>query len=76
MVLSGIAASSGVAFNYSALSLAPVVVVAPVSSVSPLISLSLAYVFLKQLERITLRIWIGACLVVGGVILVTLGSAG
>ena len=76
LVLSGIAASSGVTFNYSALSLAPVVVVAPVSSVSPLISLGLAYVFLKQLERITLRIWIGASLVVGGVMLVTLGSAG
>ena len=75
LVLSGIAASSGVAFNYSALSLAPVVVVAPVSSVSPLISLSLAHIFLQQLERITLRIWIGAFLVVAGVILVTLGSA-
>lgn len=74
MVLAGFAASSGVAFSFSALSRAPVVVVAPISSVTPLISLALAHVFLQRLERITLRIWLGALLVVAGVILVTLGS--
>ncbi|MBI4198099.1 MAG: DMT family transporter [Chloroflexi bacterium] len=75
MALAGFAASMGVAFNYTALSLAPVVVVAPISAASPLISLTLANLFLHRLERITLRIWLGAVLVVGGVILVVLGTA-
>lgn len=75
IALSGLAASSGVGFNYTALSLAPVVVVAPVSSITPLISLVLAHLFLQRLERITLRIWLGAALVVAGVVLVVLGTA-
>lgn len=74
MILAGFAASAGVAFSFSALSHAPVVVVAPVSSVTPLISLALAHIFLQRLERITRRTWLGALLVVAGVILVTLGS--
>jgi drug/metabolite transporter (DMT)-like permease len=76
MALAGLTASAGVGFNYSALGLAPVVIVAPVSATSPLISLALAIFFLQRLERITLRIWIGASLIVGGVILVTMGSVG
>ena len=75
MALAGLSASAGVAFNFSALGLAPVVVVAPVTSVTPLISLGLAHIFLQRLERITLRIWMGAALVVAGVILITLGAA-
>ncbi|MBI4340263.1 MAG: DMT family transporter [Chloroflexi bacterium] len=74
MAVAGLAASSGVAFSYIALSKAPLVVVAPITAVSPLVSLALAQVFLHQLERITWRIWLGAVLVVGGVILVTMGS--
>lgn len=74
MTLAGFSAAGGVAFNYSALSLAPVVVVSPVTAASPLISLLLANLFLQHMERITLRLWIGAALVVGGVILVVLGS--
>jgi len=75
MALAGLTASVGVGFNYSALGIAPVVIVAPVSAASPLISLALAHLFLQRLEKITFRIWMGTLLVVGGVILVTLGSA-
>lgn len=74
MILSGFAASAGVAFSFSALRLAPVVIVAPISSVTPLISLALAHIFLRSLEKITRRTWLGALLVVAGIILVTLGS--
>jgi drug/metabolite transporter (DMT)-like permease len=74
MVLAGLSASAGVGFNYSALGLAPVVIVAPVSAGAPLISLFLAHIFLQRLEKVTLRIWLGAMLVVAGVIMVTLGS--
>ena len=75
MALAGLSASAGVAFNFSALSLAPVVVVAPVTSITPLVSLGLAHIFLQRQERITPRIWAGAALVVVGVILITLGAA-
>lgn len=74
MVLAGVTSSAGVAFNLFALSLAPVVIVSPVSAASPLVSLAIAHLFLQRLERVTLRIWIGAALVVAGVILITIGS--
>lgn len=73
--LAGLCASAGVALSYSALSMAPVVVVAPVTAINPLVSLGLAHLFLQRLERITARIWAGAGLVVVGVVLVTLGTA-
>ena len=74
LTLSGIASSAGVTFLYSALELAPIVVVAPVSSVTPLISLGLAHIFLKSMESITTKTWVGAILVVSGVTLITIGS--
>ena len=73
LALAGMSAGLGVSANYSALSLAPVVVVAPITSINPLITLILAYVVLRKLERITLRVIMGAILVVLGVILITLG---
>ncbi len=74
LTLSGIASSAGVTFLYSALELAPIVVVAPVSSVTPLISLGLAHIFLPSMESIATKTWIGASLVVFGVTLITIGS--
>ena len=74
MALSGISASAGVTLNMVALSMAPIVIVSPVSSITPLISLGLAYLFLRRLERLTIRTWIGATIVVAGVISITLGS--
>ncbi len=74
LTLSGIASSAGVTLLYSALELAPIVVVAPVSSVTPLISLGLAHIFLTRMESITTKTWVGAILVVSGVTLITIGS--
>ncbi|MEE8442947.1 MAG: DMT family transporter [Dehalococcoidia bacterium] len=75
MALAGVASSAGAAFNLLSLNLAPVVIASPVSATSPLISLTLAHFFLRRIERVTPRIWLGAALVVIGVILITLGSA-
>ena len=74
MALAGIASSAGAAFNLFSLNLAPVIIASPVSATSPLISLTLAHFFLRRIERVTPRIWLGAALVVAGVILITLGS--
>ena len=75
MTLAGVSATAGATFNLFALSLAPVVIVSPVSAVNPLISLGLAHLFLQRLERITFRIWIGAAMAVTGVIIITFNSA-
>ncbi|MFH1140149.1 MAG: DMT family transporter [Chloroflexota bacterium] len=74
IALAGLLASGGVAATFYALSLAPLVVVSPIAAANPLVSLALAHFFLQQLEKVTLRIWIGAGLVVAGVVLVVLGS--
>ena len=73
--LAGVASSAGVLFMFTALSLAPVVVVSPVASVTPLFALVFTHLFLQRLERVTLRIVIGTLLVVFGVALVTIGNA-
>ena len=75
IALAGILASFGVASVFYALSLAPLVVVSPLVAANPLVSLALAHFFLQRLERVTLRIWIGAGLVVLGIVLVTLGAS-
>ena len=74
MALAGLTSSTGVVFAFSALSLAPVVVVSPVVAVNPLISLGLGHRFLHRVEKVTLRIWMGAALVVAGVIFIALDS--
>ena len=75
IALAGLLAASGVAASFYALSLAPLVVVSPIAAANPLVSLALAHFFLHRLERVTLRIWIGAGLVVAGVVLVALGAS-
>ena len=72
--LAGMASSGGVLFMFTALSHAPVVVVSPVASVTPLFSLLFTHIFLQRLERVTLRIIAGTLLVVLGVAVVTLGN--
>ena len=51
-----------------------VVVISPSRVRKPLITLVLAWVLLRQMERITLPLVIGALLVVGGVALVAIGN--
>ena len=74
VLLSGILASLGFLCLFIALSKAPVVVVAPVSAVSPLMSVALSQIFLRSLERATWRTVLGALLIVIGVAFVLLGS--
>ena len=75
IALAGVFSSLGVLFLFLALDRAPVVVVAPVAATNPLLAIVFSIFFLRTLERVTLRIVIGALLVVGGVALVVLGRA-
>lgn len=72
--LSGLSSAIGVASLYLALERAPVVVVSPISGANPLAAILMTHIFLKRLERVSLRTVAGAILVVSGVALVTIGS--
>ena len=72
--LSGLSAGAAVISLYYALQWSDVVIVAPIVSANPLITLVLAQVFISRLERITRAVVYGAALVVGGVIVVVVGS--
>lgn len=72
--LSGLCSGSAIIALAFGLQKGDVVVVSPIVSVSPLITLLIAWVLLRQLERITLTLAFGALIVVGGVALVTVGG--
>ncbi|PKB70235.1 MAG: hypothetical protein BZY77_00975 [SAR202 cluster bacterium Io17-Chloro-G5] len=74
VALAGIASGIAVISLYFAVQRADVVVISPIVSSSPLITLFLAHVFLARLERITKRLLFGALLTVGGVVLVVIGN--
>ena len=71
---SGVAAGVGVTSMYTGLKWAPVVVVSPVTAIHPLLAIGLSYFFLQHMERVTWRILLGALLVVGGVVMITLSQ--
>jgi drug/metabolite transporter (DMT)-like permease len=73
ILFSGLSAILGYCANVLALSLLPVVVVAPISATYPLVTVFLVRLFLRGHEEVTWRIALGAVLVVTGVILVTVG---
>lgn len=52
-----------------------VTVVAPIVSISPLITLLLVRVFLERLENVSPRLMLGALMVVGGTVLVVVGNS-
>jgi drug/metabolite transporter, DME family len=68
----GLAISVGMVAIYYALDRGKVVVVIPISSIGPLFSLMLTALFLKDVERVTVKIVLGAVLIISGVILLTL----
>ncbi len=68
----GVAVSIAMTSIYYALDLGKVTVVIPVASTGPFFSLVLSALFLRDVERVTLKIVLGAALIVGGVILLTL----
>ena len=74
VALAGIASGIAVISLYFAVQRADVVVISPIVSSSPLITLFLAHVFLARLERVTKRLLFGALLTVSGVVLVVIGN--
>lgn len=68
----GAAVSLGMASIYYALDLGQVVVVVPIASIGPLFTLTLSALFLRDVERVTFKIVLGAVLIVSGVVLITL----
>ena len=74
VALSGVASSLGVITLYFALLRSDVVIVAPIASISPLVTLLLAHLFLEKLERVTRWLLVGTLLAVSGVGLIIVGS--
>jgi drug/metabolite transporter (DMT)-like permease len=72
--LSGLASAAAVISLYFAVQQGDVVVVVPVVSINPLITLLLAHIFIAQLERITRQLVVGTTLTVLGVLVVVAGS--
>ena len=70
--LLGIAVTIGFTTLFFALTSGQVVLVSPITATNPLFTLMLSALFLRDLERITVRILIGALLIFTGVILLTL----
>ena len=73
LLCAGLAAVGGILSNYFALSRAPVVVVSPVQSITPLFALLWSWLFLGRLEKITPRLVLGTVLVVFGIVLIVMG---
>ena len=74
MLGAGCASAFGVSCWYLALSKAPVVLVAPIIAINPLVTIVLSFLFLKRLEQLTKRTIYGAVCVVFGIILISVGS--
>ena len=72
--LSGLAATGAVIFLYYALQQGDVTLVAPVASVTPILTLILAKMFISRIERVTGQVLLGTVLTVVGVMLAVLGS--
>lgn len=74
VVLAGLAAGVGVNSLYFALLTGDVVIVTPITSIAPLVTVLIAQVFISRQEQVTLRLAAGTALAVVGVILVSLAG--
>ena len=74
MTISGLSTGFGVSSWYLALSMIPVIVVAPVVSAYPLFTIALAAIFLRNVDKITYKTILGALLVLIGIIVVGFGN--
>ena len=72
MATAGLVASSGVAAMFLGLSRAPVVIISPLISINPLLAILLSQLFIRNLERFTWRVPVGALLIVIGVIVISM----
>ena len=75
ILLSGLCAACGIGSYFLALSMLPVSVVVPISSVYPLVTLALARVMLGNTDPVTWRTVAGALCVCVGVAVVALNRA-
>ena len=73
--MAGVATGSAVLAFLFGLERGDVVVVSPLASISTLITLLLAYMFLQRVERVTLPVVLGSIFVVGGSVLVAVGDS-
>ena len=60
--------------SFLSLERAPVVLVSPIIGITPLITLVLAAMFLREREKLTLKVVLGSLVVVAGVTLVVLAK--
>jgi drug/metabolite transporter (DMT)-like permease len=72
VLASGCTSLFGFSANTYALTQLPVVVVTPISSAYPLITVALVRLFFRHSEHLSWRIVVGACLIISGIICVTL----
>jgi len=70
--LSGIFSVLGQLSLFQALEIGSVIIVSPLSAISPLFVIVMAGIFLKQLERVTWKITVGAIFIVIGTVLLAL----
>ena len=75
IMAAGVSSGSAVTFLALALNRAPVAVITPVLSLSPLVTLILVHLFLQRLERVTVRVVLGTVIALTGVILVIVGGS-
>ncbi|MFQ5850275.1 MAG: DMT family transporter [Candidatus Binatia bacterium] len=68
----GLASTTGMLSNFYALSLGRVVIVEPLVSTNPVLSVVLTAIFLKDVETVTPRIVVGAICTVAGTILIVM----
>ena len=71
-MMAGVSVGLAIILFYSALSRAPVTVMSPVASGSPLVTLIVAHVFMRRLESINPPLAIGTLITVAGIIMVVL----
>lgn len=68
---SGLLNATALLALFEALGRGPVVVVDPLSSPTSIFAIAFTFLFLRKIERVTRWLWLGALLVVAGVILIT-----
>ena len=68
----GLFSSAGIVFMFLALNTSPLVVVSPILAINPIFAIILSSIFINRLEKITIRLVLGAVCISAGVILVTL----
>lgn len=72
VIFTGISASIGVTFWFLSMVKLPLVVSAPIVGAYPLVSIILAWIFIRKLDRITWKTLCGALLVIIGITLVSI----